>query len=71
MRVLLLVVLSLLAKLAFTVAPTWITSPFVKADWKKIISTKTGNTSTPTGKLTFSAPAFATVPNLGYGVSQL
>lgn len=70
MKALLLGVLVVLLRISQEVAPTWVTSPFVKADWKKIISTKTGNTSTPTGSLTFSAPAFTAIPNLGYGISN-
>lgn len=36
------------------VPPTWITSPYIQADHYNVISTKTGNTSTPTATMTFS-----------------
>lgn len=48
------------------VAPTWITSHYIQADHYNVISTKTGNTSTPTATMTF-AKQFQKIPNLGYG----
>jgi hypothetical protein len=58
------------------VAPTWITSPYVQADSKRIIngdlcSCTTGSTTTPvpTGTLLFTT-AFPSIPNLGYGISN-
>jgi len=55
------------------VAPTWITSSYIQAGSKKIINgdttgTTTGNSSTPTGTLTFTT-SFSQIPNLGYGIS--
>jgi len=52
---------------SITVAPTWITSTFVQAASHRIINTRTGNSSTPTATMPFSA-SFPSAPNLGYGV---
>lgn len=49
------------------VSPVWLTSPYVQADTKSIITTKTGNSSTPTATLTFPN-AFSNLPNIGYGI---
>jgi hypothetical protein len=51
----------------YTVEPTWITSPLVRAGNRNIISTLTGNASTPTFTFTFSSP-LPGVPYLGYGI---
>lgn len=57
-----------------TVPPTWVTSPYVQADHRRVINgdacnSKTGNNTTPTGTLAFPT-AFASIPNLGYGISN-
>jgi hypothetical protein len=59
-----------------TVAPTWVTSPFVQANSQKIINgdvdvcnCPTGNTSTPTATMLF-VTAFSAIPHLGYGISN-
>jgi hypothetical protein len=59
---------------SITVAPTWVTSPYVQADSHKIIdgdlcSCTTGNSSTPTAIMTF-INAFSSQPHLGYGISK-
>lgn len=51
----------------YTVQPTWITSPLVRAGNRNIISTLTGNNVTPTFTFTFSSP-LPGVPYLGYGI---
>jgi hypothetical protein len=55
------------ASICVQVAPTWITSTYVKASSNSIISTLTGNSSTPSATLTFSS-AFSAAPNLAYGI---
>ena len=65
--IIILLVVSLKEIQSLTVAPTWITSSFVQAASYKIISTRTGNSSTPTATMPFSA-SFPSPPNLGYGV---
>jgi hypothetical protein len=52
---------------SITVAPTWVTSSFVKAASYTIITTRTGTGSTPTATMPFSS-AFPSPPNLGYGI---
>ncbi len=57
-----------------SVAPTWVTSPYVQAKSHRVIngdlcSCTTGNTSTPTATMNF-ANAFTLIPNLGYGISN-
>lgn len=66
-----LLLLSLLVYLCSSAsyAPVWVPSPYMQADSKKIITTKTGNTSTPTGTMPFSVP-FSAIPNLGYGITS-
>lgn len=56
-----------IAAAIITLPPTWITSPYLKAGSYDVIKTLTGNSSTPTATMPFSAPAFTTIPNLGYG----
>lgn len=51
----------------YTAQPTWLTSDFVRAGNKNIISTLTGNSVTPTFTFTFSSP-LPGVPYLGYGI---
>ena len=53
---------------AATVAPTWVTSSFVKAGQGNLINyVLTGKSASPTATMTFSS-AFSAVPNLGYGI---
>lgn len=52
---------------AISVAPTWVTSPLVKAGQGNVIITKTGNNTTPGMTMPFSS-AFAAPPHLGYGI---
>jgi hypothetical protein len=57
-----------------SVAPTWVTSPYVQANSQRIIngdicSCTTGNSSTPTATMTF-VTAFTVIPNIGYGISN-
>ena len=54
-------------KSLYTVQPTWITSPLVRAGNKNVISTLTGNNVTPTFTFTFSSP-LPGVPYLGYKI---
>ncbi len=62
-----LLIVSLKEIQSLTVAPTWITSSFVQVASYKIINTRTGNSTTPTATMPFSA-SFPSPPNLGYGV---
>lgn len=62
------------ARSVIQVAPTWVTSSYLQANSKKVINgdatgTTTGNSSTPTATVPFTA-AFPSVPNLGYGISN-
>lgn len=70
MRALLLLLqLGLLLReaLMLQVAPTWVTSPLVRADQFNVINNvMTGNKTTPTATMTFSS-SFTQVPNLAYG----
>lgn len=57
-----------------TFVPTWVTSPYVQADSKKLIDgdvtgNTVGNNTTPTASIPFTT-AFTAVPNLGYGISN-
>mgnify|MGYP000992947022 CR=1 FL=1 len=54
---------------AITVAPTWVTSNYVKASSYLIINgtIKVGSTQTPTATMTFSS-AFSSVPHIAYGI---
>lgn len=51
----------------YTAQPTWITSSYVRAGNRNVISTLTGNNVTPTFNFIFSAP-LSGVPYLGYGI---
>lgn len=51
----------------YTAPPTWLTSDYVRAGNKNVISTLTGNSVTPTFTFTFSSP-LPGVPYLGYGI---
>lgn len=72
MRALLLLVQTLVLLVdkssPITVAPTWMSSPFVKAGQNNLINNvKTGNTSTPQATMTFSS-AYSSPPHLAYGI---
>lgn len=54
---------------AQSVPPTWITSSYFQADSKKIITTLTGNSMTPTATLLFVTP-FSNIPSIGYGITS-
>jgi hypothetical protein len=59
---------------SITVAPSWVTSPYVQADSQKIIngdicSCVTDSSSTPIATMNF-VNAFTLIPNLGYGISN-
>lgn len=51
----------------FTTDPVWVTSPYIKAGSSKVISTLTGNSSTPDATIPFPGTAFTLIPNIGYG----
>lgn len=51
---------------ALTYPPQWITSHYIRASSADIITTRTGNSSTPTAIIPFSS-AFTQIPNIGYG----
>lgn len=51
------------------IPPVWLTSSYLQADSCKIISTRTGNDSTPTATLLFRT-SFSQTPNIGYGISS-
>ncbi len=50
-----------------TTDPVWVTSPYIKAGSSKVISTLTGNSSTPQATIPFPGAAFTSIPNVGYG----
>lgn len=50
-------------------APVWITSPYFRAGNQKLISSRTGNNTTPTFTFTFSS-SLSGVPNLAYGIKN-
>ena len=53
---------------SFTTAPpTWLTSPFFRANNEAVISSYTGSDQTPTYTFTFSS-ALPGVPNIAYGI---
>ncbi len=51
----------------FTYRPEWITSHYVQAGSANVITTLTGNSSTPTATIPFPGTAFSGLPKLGYG----
>lgn len=50
-----------------TQQPTWVTSPFFRANNEDVISTLTGSNVTPQYTFTFSS-ALPGLPNLAYGI---
>lgn len=63
----------LLLEPTFTIAPIWVTSPYIQAASKKPIdgdacNCAVGNNVTPTITITF-ATSFSIIPNLAFGIS--
>ena len=54
-----------------TASPTWLTSPYFRADSKLIISTLTGSGQYPFASFTFTySSALPNIPNLAYGIKK-
>jgi len=49
--------------------PVWLVSPYFRAGNQAVISTLTGNNTTPQYTFTFSS-ALSGIPNLGYGIKN-
>ena len=52
-----------------SVAPTWVTSNYMRAGSQDVIATLTGSSNDPTFIFTFSSP-LPGVPNLAYGIKR-
>ena len=52
-----------------SVQPTWLTSPYFRAGNQAVITTLTGNSSTPTFPFIFSSPLTG-IPSLAYGIKN-
>lgn len=61
----------LLSISALQVAPTWLTSNYVKAgSYDFINNVKTASGTTLTATITFPGTAFTVPPNIGYGIQK-